>query len=657
MSAGNNVLVLAEQYNKQINNIIEVTKVVENTFQHISNTTNIFNIQLNQAAEAADGMNKELGKVKEKASCFETLKGKLSGIISLQDIAKKGFDMVGKGLGIATELQKSEHAFGGLLGNAQAGSGLFNHIAKQARTSSLSIEDMAANTQGFLGVSRNVQDIDQLNKMSEKLAVLNPTGQDAKGAGGALQQALKGESSALTKDFGIDAGALQNSGFQKAVNMGDTTKAIDILDQLMNKTGYTQEGVDSMVSDLSSQWKLFTSKMSTDFGMAMRAVADTIVPIVMKFNELRESGVFQPIIDTFVTGINLIAMGLTGIVDGFIWLGEVISANWDIIGAVLAGIAIWLLIIAATYLPTMIGELWAMVAPVLMQAAAWMMIYSPILVVIAMIAVLIYAFGQMGVTFEQVVGVIGGAIGALIGVFYNCFIYLYNRVAAFVNFFGNVFTHPIASVQKLFYDMAVNVLGFIENIAQGIQDLLNHIPGVKVNITSGITNLKNDLAAQADKIKDENQLQDFMKQEKYKSLISFTENGSNIAGGFYEKAGKMINNLKPNYKENTSNLLPGSKNNSWMPDSNAGVKAASGNGAMPVTGPNGGNVPVSVSEEDIQYIKDMAEREYIARFNTATLAPNVNVSFGDVHETADANKIVGILGKLLKEEIAVAAEG
>ena len=64
-----------------------------------------------------------------------------------------------------------------------------------------------------------------------------------------------------------------------------------------------------------------------------------------------------------------------------------------------------------------------------------------------------------------------------------------------------------------------------------------------------------------------------------------------------------------------------------------------------------------MSDEDLRYLRDIAERDYINKFSTATLAPNIQVSFGDVHETADADKVAGRIKQILQEEIAMTAEG
>ena len=66
---------------------------------------------------------------------------------------------------------------------------------------------------------------------------------------------------------------------------------------------------------------------------------------------------------------------------------------------------------------------------------------------------------------------------------------------------------------------------------------------------------------------------------------------------------------------------------------------------------------VDMADEDLKYLRDIAQREYINKFTTATLAPNIQISFGDVHETADADKVAGRIRKILQEEIAMAAEG
>ena len=97
-----------------------------------------------------------------------------------------------------------------------------------------------------------------------------------------------------------------------------------------------------------------------------------------------------------------------------------------------------------------------------------------------------------------------------------------------------------------------------------------------------------------------------------------------------------------------------------MGNSAASSLTSGGKDSIPVKA-DGGKVDkvddVSISDEDLKYMKDFAEQEFVNKFTTATLAPNVNISFGDVHETADAEKLKGRIEEILEEELAEVAEG
>ncbi|GFN35824.1 tape measure protein [Tepidimicrobium xylanilyticum] len=66
---------------------------------------------------------------------------------------------------------------------------------------------------------------------------------------------------------------------------------------------------------------------------------------------------------------------------------------------------------------------------------------------------------------------------------------------------------------------------------------------------------------------------------------------------------------------------------------------------------------VDASQEDLKWLRDIAEQEVINRFTTATLAPQISIEFGDVKETADVDGIIGRLEEILIEQLNIAAEG
>ena len=347
-------------------------------------------------------------------------------------------------------------------------------------------------------------------------------------------------------------------------------------------------------------------------------------------NKLINTKGFQTFVNIFVVGINLLAEDIKLLID-------FIADGWSVIGPILAAIG-------AVLLSNIITKLWGVITPLLAQFNLWSLITNPIFLTVLAIGAVISILNSMGITFEQVFGFIGGILGVFAGSFYNLFIYLWNNVIApFANFFGNVFKHPIATIKAMFYDLAVTVLDDVEFMARGIEKLINKIPGVEVDITSGITGLRDKLASKSSSIKKEADLTGYVASKDFLGISDLFTKGSdigkNVYGGISDTLGKLTDSLTKPTGFDFSQF--GTPNN-------------------PVTVQGKGKnkkVDVDMSKEDLQYLRDIAEREYINKFSTATLAPNITVQFGDIHEEADANKVAGRIKKILQEEIATAAEG
>lgn len=66
---------------------------------------------------------------------------------------------------------------------------------------------------------------------------------------------------------------------------------------------------------------------------------------------------------------------------------------------------------------------------------------------------------------------------------------------------------------------------------------------------------------------------------------------------------------------------------------------------------------VSMSAEDLRYMRDLAEQEVINRFTTAEIKVDMANSFGDIRETADLDGVVAYLEDKLTESLNIVAEG
>lgn len=59
---------------------------------------------------------------------------------------------------------------------------------------------------------------------------------------------------------------------------------------------------------------------------------------------------------------------------------------------------------------------------------------------------------------------------------------------------------------------------------------------------------------------------------------------------------------------------------------------------------------VDISDEDLKLLKEMAARDFL--LNLQSITPVANIKFGDIHETADVDKIMEVIQDMVDEELA-----
>lgn len=281
----------------------------------------------------------------------------------------------------------------------------------------------------------------------------------------------------------------------------------------------------------------------------------------------------------------------------------------------------------------------------------------PIVWIVGLILVLVAAFyagvaavNHFAGTSISATGLIGAAFFSLGAYLYNTFIY--PGMAAFAmlaNFIGNVFNNPTAAVKILFLDMANTCVGYVLNMARAIENIINKIPGVTVDITSGLENFKSGLETKISTIKDESGWQEFVKQPELLDYTEMAAKGYNAGSNLADKASSFLSGFSPDL----SGLGAGGSglDYSYEPYGGAGNPAT-----VKGTG-KGGAVKVD-NEEDIEWMRKLAERDYVARIAQNTLAPNIRVEFtGPITKEADTNSVMAHVVEELKDIIATAPEG
>lgn len=251
-----------------------------------------------------------------------------------------------------------------------------------------------------------------------------------------------------------------------------------------------------------------------------------------------------------------------------------------------------------------------------------------VLVLVAAFYAGIAAVNHFAGTSISATGIITGAFTTMGAFILNgTLVPLHNGFAAFVNFLGNAFNDPITAIDVLFYDMSITILKYVQNVAQGLEGLINMIPGVEVNMTSGIDKLIGKLEYGRNWT---------IKQNGYKEYIKPWENFD--LGKAYNAGHDWGANL------NLSTIMGGGSSSLEIP------QAANINDLLKNIDKNTGKIAktVDLSDEQIKMLVDVAERKYVNNVNLTSQTPMITVQGQNTGNTEkDARNLADTLRDVL----------
>lgn len=337
-------------------------------------------------------------------------------------------------------------------------------------------------------------------------------------------------------------------------------------------------------------------------------------------NSFMSSDAASWIIDGVCSALNIIIGVITVLIGAIQSVAEWVQANWAVIQPILIAIA-------SVYLVSMIAKLWAAVTPILAQAAAWAVANAPLVLMIGLIALLIAALMDAGVTVEDIVGFVGGLLGGLYAFGYNLIADTWNFIATFAEFFANVFVDPIGSVKRLFLGLADSVLGVIETIANAIDavfgsSLADTVGGWRAGLQGMIEDTYGEGTVKIERME---------KIDTATTAASWSTGAKNIASSVSDLASSL-------YDTDLTSFM--------NVDSVGGVESVDSVGSV--------DEDINIAEEDLKFLKDVAEMRYVQNF--VTLTPSVAVD-AKISEKVDIDEVVGEIERKLETEFEAAAEG
>ncbi len=245
---------------------------------------------------------------------------------------------------------------------------------------------------------------------------------------------------------------------------------------------------------------------------------------------------------------------------------------------------------------------------------------------------------------------IGNLIVAMLNFIIDIFCVLWNFIAMFANFFANVFNDPVNSIARLFFDLADCVLGILESLASAIDSIFGS------NLAGAVGGWRDSLGGWVDKTFGKGEevmahmegsdyhLERFEYGGAWDAGYDFGSGGVSAAvglgGGIGEGVGEDIGNLLEN------NIASGLDNS-----------AAAGN-LNDIAGNTGAiKDSLDITEEDLKYLRDIAEQETVNRFTTASITIDQSGMKNTVNGVNDLDGFVSGLTDAVDEAARIITEG
>lgn len=623
----------------------------------------------------------EQGRFNQEISAGTQQANELTNTIKRAVAAYVSIQSVGKALNISDELVQTTSRLNMMNDGVQTTAELVNMVyaaAQDARGSFGQMADVVArfgnNAKDAFSSSEEVVAFADL--IQKQMTIAGASTQEAANAELQLSQAL---------GSGVLRGDELNSIFEQAPNL--IQNIADYLDVPIGKiremaadgelsADVVKAAIFSAADDINSKF----NEMPMTWGQMWQSMQNTALiafqPVLQRLNDLANSEAFQTFIQGAIEAMATLANILLNVFDLAVSIGTFIGDNWSIIAPIVYGIVAALTAyIAISAIVAAINGVMAMAEGV--KAAAQMMatgatfaetaaqqglnaalmacpltwIIMLILALIVVIFAVCNAIAKMTGIANSGFGVITGGVNVVIQFFKNLGLTVANialgignAIAALASNMMTAFHNAICSVQSWFYNLLSTALSVIE----GICSALNKLPFVEFDY-SGISSAADDYAAKASEAagnKEDYQSISDAFNEGFTTFDAFQDGWAsdafNAGAAWGDGIADKVSNFSLSDVFGQTDIPNVGDYTSGFNDAiaNSGVGDSIGN-----IDDNTGKIKDSldVTEEDLKYLRDIAEQEAINRFTTA----EINVDMSGMQNTVNSgDDIDGFMTKL-----------
>lgn len=623
----------------------------------------------------------EQGRFNQEVSAGTQQANELTNTIKRAVAAYVSIQSVGKALNISDELVQTTSRLNMMNDGVQTTAELVNMVyaaAQDARGSFSQMADVVArfgnNAKDAFSSSEEVVAFADL--IQKQMTIAGASTQEAANAELQLSQAL---------GSGVLRGDELNSIFEQAPNL--IQNIADYLDVPIGKiremaadgelsADVVKAAIFSAADDINSKF----NEMPMTWGQIWQSMQNTALiafqPVLQRLNDLANSEAFQTFIQGAIEAMATLANILLNVFEIAASVGAFIGDNWSIIAPIIYGViaalgaylAIMGIVNAITAISAAIDAtkaaadalaagqtfLWTVQQYGLNAALAACPITWIIVLIIALIAIIFAvcnAIAKMTGIANSGFGVITGGVNVVIQFFKNLGLTVANialgignAIAALASNMMTAFHNAICNVQSWFYNLLSTACSVIENIAAA----LNKLPFVSFDY-SGISSAADDYAAKASEAagnKEDYQSISDAFNEGFTTFDAFQDGWAsdafNAGAAWGDGIADKVSNFSLSDVFGQTDIPNVGDYTSGFNDAiaNSGVGDSIGN-----IDDNTGKIKDSldVTEEDLKYLRDIAEQEAINRFTTA----EINVDMSGMQNTVNSgDDIDGFMTKL-----------
>lgn len=636
----------------------------------------------------------EQGRFNQEISAGTQQANELTNTIKRAVAAYVSIQSVGKALNISDELVQTTSRLNMMNDGVQTTAELVNMVyaaAQDARGSFSQMADVVArfgnNAKDAFSSSEEVVAFADL--IQKQMTIAGASTQEAANAELQLSQAL---------GSGVLRGDELNSIFEQAPNL--IQNIADYLDVPIGKiremaadgelsADVVKAAIFSAADDINSKF----NEMPMTWGQIWQSMQNTALiafqPVLQRLNDLANSEAFQTFIQGAIEAMATLANILLNVFEVAASVGAFIGDNWSIIAPIIYGViaalgaylAIMGIVNAITAISAAIDAtkaaadalaagqtfLWTVQQYGLNAALAACPITWIIVLIIALIAIIFAvcnAIAKMTGIANSGFGVITGGVNVVIQFFKNLGLTVANialgignAIAALASNMMTAFHNAICSVQSWFYNLLSTALSVIE----GICAALNKLPFVEFDY-SGISSAADDYAAKASEAagnKEDYQSISDAFNEGFTTFDAFQDGWAsdafNAGAAWGDGIADKVSNFSLSDVFGQTDIPNVGDYTSGFNDAiaNSGVGDSIGN-----IDDNTGKIKDSldVTEEDLKYLRDIAEQESINRFTTAEVTIN-QTNNNNVSSDTDLDGFITALDDAMGEAIDEVTNG